>query len=250
MSLLLVLVLFVSSMPPVQGASKSSSCENGECVPKLIHRLEDLGKLYRKECLPKNIKTSEIESYHRKNGLSEKCWKYLTEINHLESEVLKHQNKLEARLGCEGKDCSLNASGNSLNSQLMFISQVEKKLSCTETKKRQVRNSCGSDMTCVLFASALGVGGYVAQKLLPASAKPKNCHLGNDSCLTRVAAGFLKATISFFEGSWDLLKMAGRAIKKKVGQFWNWVKGGEVTLLLLNWHWPRLLRIRVFSVCW
>jgi hypothetical protein len=100
-------------------------------------------------------------------------------------------------------------------------------LSCTEPKKQAIRNQCPADLNCALVSTAMGVGGYLAEMIVPANAKPKGCNLGDDSCATQLATGFLKAAMSFFESAWDLLKMAGKAAGKKMGQFWNWVKGGE-----------------------
>lgn len=227
LSLFIAFILLLPAFIVPAEAAKKSSCENGECIPRLVDRLEDLGKLYKRECLPKGIKNQNVDDYIKKNGLSEQCWRYLTEVNHLEKELLSHQNRLEARLGCEGKNCKLSSPGESLNSQLANISRVKQKLSCTETKKRQIRNSCGSDMNCVLLSSALGVGGYLAQMLVPQKARPKNCHLGKDSCVTNLATGFLKSAFTFFKGAWDLLKMAGRKVKQQMGKFWNWVRGAE-----------------------
>lgn len=228
-SLKLVLILLVTSLsswaPIVEAATKTTKCENGECIPGLVAKLQDLSAVYRKQCLPKGIKESQIESYHMENGLSEQCWKYITEISHREDELLKHQNRLEAKLGCEGGDCKYG--GETINAQLADISKVEQQFACTETKKQAIRNKCPSDMTCVLASTALGVGGYIAELIVPASAKPKGCHLGDDSCLTQLATAFLKSAITFFEGAWDLLKILGKKAGQKMSQFWNWVKGGE-----------------------
>lgn len=224
-SLLLVFSFLIPSFPALASKKKTSHCENGECIPGLVDRLEDLNTLYGKQCLPKGIKESDIEKYHLENGLSEECWKIVTEVKHLEEQLLAHQNRLESRLGCEGGKCS--AGNETINAQLADLNKVQSELACTEPKKKQVRASCGSDMTCVLMSTALGFGGYIAEKLVPAKAKPKGCHLGNDSCLTQLATGFLKATMTFFEGAWGLLKSAGKYAGKKMGQFWNWVRGAE-----------------------
>lgn len=228
-SIKLALIMLITSLsswaPMVEAATKKTSCENGECIPKLIDKLEDVGALYKKQCLPKGIKHENIEKHHMDNGISEQCWKYITEIKHLEDELLAHQNKLESRLGCENGECK--APGDSLNSQLGQLSKVQNNLSCNETKKAQIRNQCPSDMNCVMISSAMGMGGYLAELLVPAKAKPKGCHLGNDSCITQLATGFLRAAITFFDGAWDLLKMAGKKVGQKMKQFWNWVKGAE-----------------------
>ena len=219
-SIKLALVLLLSSLTslgPISIAfAQSSNCENGECIPKIVNQLKDLGKVYQKEC-----------SQSLENGLTERCWKIITEINHLETELQKHQTRLEARLGCESGDCKQPKGTESLNSQIAALSKVEQNVSCTPAKKQQIKNSCSSDMTCVLAATALGAGGYLAELIVPEKSKPKNCHLGDDSCLTQLATGFLKAAISFFEGAWDLMKIMGKAAGKKMTEFWNWVKGAE-----------------------
>jgi hypothetical protein len=233
-SLHLAFILLLSSLMPVGGSGvalasskKQSTCEDGECIPGLVARLEDLTKLYKNQCLPKDVKSSEYAKYHKENGLTEECWKFITEIGHLEKQLEAHKTRLEARLGCESGDCKLPDSGNSLNAQLNQLTKVEQKLSCTEPKKQEIRKNCAGDMGCVLISSALGMGGYLVEKLVPEKVKPKNCHLGDDSCLTQLATGFLKAAFTFFEGAWELLKMGGKAVAKKTKEFWNWVSGAE-----------------------
>lgn len=230
-SLKLALIFFftaVSSLGPASVAyAQSKSCENGECIEKLIDKLEDLGAVYSKQCLPSQGSKANLSKYHVENGITEECWKIITEINHLESELQKHQNALEQRLGCESGDCKLPGAESSLNSQIASLTKVEQNLSCTEPKKQAIRNQCPADLNCALISTAMGVGGYLAEMIVPANAKPKGCNLGDDSCATQLATGFLKAAMSFFESAWDLLKMAGKAAGKKMGQFWNWVKGGE-----------------------
>lgn len=230
-SLKLAFVFFLtalSSLGPVSIAyANSSSCENGECIEKMIDKLEDLGAVYSKQCLPSQGSKANLEKYHLENGITEECWKIITEINHLESELQKHQTVLEQKLGCESGDCKLPNAESSINSQLTALTKVEQNLSCTEPKKQAIRNQCPADLNCALISTAMGVGGYLAEMLVPSNAKPKGCNLGNDSCATQLATGFLKAAMNFFEGAWDLLKMAGKAAGKKMGQFWNWVKGGE-----------------------
>ena len=204
-SLKLALVLLLSSLSslgPVSIAyAVTSTCENGECIDKLIDTLEDLGTVYSRECLPSQGSKTSLKSYHEENGLTERCWKLITEINHLESELQRHQGKLEERLGCQGGDCKLANQDDNLNSQLTELTKVEQNLSCTIPKKQAIKAQCPQDMNCVLAATAMGVGGYLAELIVPAKAKPKGCHLGDDSCLTQLATGFLKAAITFFEGA-------------------------------------------------
>lgn len=230
-SLKLAFVFFLSALstlgPVTQAYALASSCEDGQCIEKMIDQLEDLGKVYSRQCLPSQGSKANLEKYHLENGITEECWKIITEINHLESELAKHQNLLEQKLGCESGDCKLPNAESSINSQLTALTKVEQDLSCTEPKKQAIRNQCPADLNCALISTAMGVGGYLAEMIVPANAKPKGCNLGDDSCATQLATGFLKAAMSFFESAWDLLKMAGKAAGKKMNQFWNWVKGGE-----------------------
>jgi hypothetical protein len=212
----------------VSWAQSQSSCENGECIEKLIDRLENLGEVFKKQCLPsEGLKSNDLKSHFEENGLSEQCWKLITEINHLEAELQKHETRLNEKLGCETGECKQPHSDDSLNSQLTTLTRVEQNLSCTEPKKQTIKNQCPNDMACVLTATALGVGGYLAELVVPDNIKPNDCHLGDDSCMTQLATGFLKSVISFFEGAWDLLKMAGKKASQKMTDFWNWVSGAE-----------------------
>lgn len=227
----LALIIFLSSVSllgPVSVALAADNCQNGECIDKLIDKLEDLGTLYKKQCLPsEGMKSPDLKTYYEEHGLSESCWKLITEINHLETKLQKHQTLLEQRLGCESGECKIANEPTTLNAQLTALNKVEQNLSCTEPKKKAIKNQCPQDMNCALISSAMGVGGYLAEMMVPQNAKPKNCHMGDDSCATQLATGFLKAAVSFFEGAWDLMKMAGKKAGQKMGEFWTWVKGAE-----------------------
>lgn len=220
-SLHLALVLLLAALSPLSAVAQgTSTCENGECAQELVGKLNDLNTLYQNQCLPKKDMTDdEIIEHHQKNGVTEQCWKYMTEISHLEDKLQVLQNKLENRLGCEGGGCKgPNSPNDDVNSQLADLAKVEKTISCTEEKKQAVRSKCGSDLKCVLMASAMGIGGYVAEKMVPSNWKPEGCHLGDDSCATQLATGFLKSVVNLFEGAWDLLKAGGKWIGKKIWQ--------------------------------
>lgn len=213
----LLALLFLFNSIPFNAFADSSNCKHGECVSSLINNLEDLGNLYKDQCLPKkSMSDSELTSYHEKQGISEECWKLMTEINHLEDELRKQNANLEA----ESLTCDDTSSDVELN-------KLEKELSCNEQKKSEIKSQCGEELKCVLAASALGFGGYIAEKMAPAEWKPKNCHLGDDGCGVQLATAFLKAVVSFFEGAWDLLKAGGKYVGKKAGEFWDWVKPAD-----------------------
>ncbi len=221
-ALKLAFIFFLSSFAnwgtiSIAEAKSTNRCEDGECIEGLLDKLEDLGKVYQRSCLPAR----------EEKGLSEQCWKLLTEINQLEGELAKHQTRLEGRLGCESGDCKHPDQNLSLNSQVRALENEEAKLTCSPARKQEIKNQCPSDMSCVLISSALLTGGYLAELIVPQNAKPAGCNLGDDSCITQLATGFLRAAISFFEGAWDLLKLAGNAASKKMTEFWSWVKGAE-----------------------
>ncbi len=234
-SIHLSLVLGLSSLAPFHANAKASTCENGECVPVLIERLENLGQVYRRECIPPGKIPINLEAYHLEHGLSEACWKYITEINHLETELLKHENRLETKVGCTTGDCKISSSDGNLQAQLGQLNIVEEEISCTETKKMAIQRQCPEDTNCVLASSALSIaslpmgtmGGYLAEKFLPEKNKLKNCHLGDDSCVTQLGTAFFKSAMTFLDGAWDLLKLAGNAAGKKMSEFWDWVSGAE-----------------------
>lgn len=235
----LVLVLGLTALglhyPPVQAASNINKCDKGECIPGLLDRLKSLGTKYHQECLPKGKIPANLEAYHRARGLSESCWKYITEINHLEAKLLRVQNQLELKAGCSGGNCQLPADAQNLNLQLNQFSHIGEELSCNGPRKIAVQKQCPDDLNCVLASSALSLaslpagamGGYLAEQFLPEKNKIKNCHLGNDSCVTQLGTAFFKAALTYLNGAWDLLKMAGNAAGNKMGEFWNWVTGAE-----------------------
>lgn len=220
----------LSSLAPVfsQKAHAQDNCENGECVNDLIERVQDLGSVYQRECLPsEGVKVESLKNHFEENGLSERCWQLITQIQNLESTLQKHMTHLEEKLGCQSGDCKLNHQDNSLNSQLLSLSKVEQTLACTIPKKAEIKKKCPQDLTCALAAGAMGAGGYLAQKIFPGSALPKNCHLGDDSCTNQLALGFIKAVVSFFEGAWDLLKLGANKARAEMKNFWKWVSGAE-----------------------
>lgn len=207
----------------------ASSCLEGECIPILITKLENLSQLFQKECFPKGQVPTNLNEYYETHGLSEQCWQYITEINQLDNELQKHQSQLEGRLDCSQGQCQTLAN---VPSSINNIEEINQELSCTPDKKKQIANECPGDLTCVFATSVLslttlGVGGFVAENYLPKEYKPQNCNLANDSCVTQLATSFLKAAATYFSAVWDVLKMAGRAVNKKMTEFWNWVSGAE-----------------------
>lgn len=222
LSSLILFFLFSSSLMASQ-----EECKNGECVENILTTLENLGKVYEETCLPSEA-VSDLEKYYLENGLTEECWKYLSEINHLEKELSDHRSRLKVNLSCGSGTCKMaGLPEENIPGQLTKLAIKETELTCSSNQKKEIKDNCKSDMTCVLAASAAGLGGYSAERLFPEKSKLKNCHLGNDSCLTQLGTSFLKTSFTFFEGSWDLLKLAGNKIGEKMNDFWSWVTEAE-----------------------
>jgi hypothetical protein len=77
----MALFLIVISVSPGLVIADDKSCENGECIPEILGKLESLGQIYQIQCTPKNDPSEgELKAYYKKNGMPEQCWKYLTEI--------------------------------------------------------------------------------------------------------------------------------------------------------------------------
>jgi hypothetical protein len=225
-----LILSFLLVLAPVQiQATSQSSCENGECIPNLVTRLQNLSSVYQTKCLPPA--GSNQQKFYTENGITEECWRLITEVKHLEGQLQGHKDRLEGMNGCQSGQCQQNNPSQNLVAQIGDLSQLEQNPTCSETKKQQIRSACGEELTCVLASSALslgaGVGGYIAEQLLPDKAKLNNCHLGHDSCVTQFGTAFLNTVVTFFSGAWDLLKSAKRYAKKKMGEFWTWVKGAE-----------------------
>ena len=228
-SLNLALIFLMTAFAPAFAQKQvTSTCENGECIEGLIDKLEKLGTVYKKQCLPPKIQDSEIETWHKKNGFTEECWKLITEIKNFEEQLLKHQNRLESRVGCENGECKdQNSPSNDLNSQINNLTKIKSEVSCTPQKKAVISKQCPADMNCAMMSTAMGMGGYVVEKLIPKNWKPAGCNLGDDSCMTQLATGFLKAAFTFFESVWDLLKLAAKKSGEAISNFWNWVTDAE-----------------------
>ncbi|MBA2406236.1 MAG: hypothetical protein H0V66_15780, partial [Bdellovibrionales bacterium] len=231
LALLFLLSSFSTAFAQTKTAHKApvaATCENGECIEGLVDKLQKVSSLYRQQCLPKNIKESEILAYHEKNGFTEACWKYITEVKNLEDQLLHHQNNLEAKLGCETGECKNPESArNDINFQLNNLNKVEAEVSCTPQKKAAIDKQCPADMNCAMMSTAMGVGGYLAELIVPANWKPTGCNLGDDSCITQLATGFLKAAFTFFESAWGILKFVGKKTGEALTDFWDWVTDAE-----------------------
>lgn len=217
MKLILLQLIFLTVIA-IQGSFAAS-------VATIVKELEDTGALYEKECLPENKSEAAIKEHHKKHGLSEKCWKFITRINHLDNELQKIKLDEETKVNCENGRCQSNES--SLVTQVTELQRINRAPVCTTQKKQEIKNKCNDELTCVFVGSATGVFGLALESLLPSSMKMKDCNLGNDNCTTQLVTSFLDAAVTFFRGSWELLKWAGTSIGNSVKDLWEHVVGAE-----------------------
>ena len=206
----------------------SVSCPKGECVEKMVGLLEaKIKAAYKDKCLPPS-NTKDPEAWFENNKMSMNCFKQLREIEELQDKLQKVENYLS--LNADKGTCphckQADNPADGIMGNLAAVQAANEELSCSPERKKQIWDKCGSDAMCVLIASSLTTLGPLANKVLPASLKNKGCN-SNDSCLTQLAMGFVKAVFGLFEGLWDLLKGAGNLIKKGASNLWDWVRGAE-----------------------
>lgn len=238
---LLVLVLILPSfiVPNVTEAwakdisveefAAEKHCHEGKCVDRLTGLLEAKIKEAKKErCFPPETVKNQSEWYET-HPISLSCFKTIKEIEELSAKLKKveiYLSKAQEKGTCQ--NCKAKKSPvDELMSNIGDVDDVVAEVSCSPQRKKEIWNKCGSDALCVLVASSVSTLGPLGNKLIPSSLKNKGCKAGQDSCMTQLAAGFVKAVFGLFEGLWDLLKGAGKLIKKGITNAWNWVWGAE-----------------------
>ncbi len=219
------LLIFLISFDPAYAQKKmaegAQSCESGECIPKLISQLEESSEIYREQCLPKGIKESDVASYHQKNGVSIPCFDMINRINRLEGELQKHKNILELKTNCETNKCK--EKPGQVTAQISELTKIKSEPMCTPEIIVQVKNRCSADLQCVAF-----LAGPPISNLLFNLGRPPGCSSSVDNhCGVQLITSFFKAAVTFFKGSWELLKIAGGAIGNKMSDFWEKVAGPE-----------------------
>lgn len=206
--LLLLLTLFTSTF------AFAEDCPDGKCIPRLLRKIRLVSEIYKAECLPPKIKLSEIEMYHKEHPLTEQCWRYLYEINLLDEELSKHQAVLDTKTNCETGDCK-KVEVKPFFQNIEDILQAVPQNTCTEKRKERIRKRCPDDLKCHFMSAAfIGFSGYYFNDVI--SKKPKNCHLGDDACSTRVALAFIDTVNHFLKGVGNIIKWS-----------WNKVTGSE-----------------------
>lgn len=240
LSIFLAFILFLPSLiiPVGLTYAKSSSsedfrpeksCKDGKCVDRLTGLLEAKSLEAKKNgCFPpeNNKKPSE---WYQNHPLSIDCFKLLKEIEELIAKIKKvevYLKNLDEKGTC--KSCEKGKSPISdIMTNLEDLDKANAQVSCSAQKKKEIWNNCGKDALCVLVSSSIDTLGPIANKMIPASIAGKGCKNGQDSCLTQLATGFIKSVFGLFEGLWDLLKGAGKLVKKGITNAWNWVWGAE-----------------------
>ena len=149
LSLKLAFILLLASLSPLSVLAQESSCENGECIEGIVHKIQDLSAVYKQQCMPKNESSEkELKEFYESHGIKESCVRIMREINALDAEVQKHQIRLESHLGCENGECKIPGSpSDDLSSQ---VSKITKDLTCSEEKKKAINDHCARDRKSVV----------------------------------------------------------------------------------------------------
>ena len=220
--------------PKISLENLEETCPQGECVDNLITELEGVQKMAEDEgCLPKEgASEDDITAFYESQLLDDACVGRMAKIQELQNLLTGIQAHFEGiSQAHQGSDCSelYDENGELIDPALAAV-LAETAPSCSEEKKKKVSEECGADLWC----SAAATGSTMLRPISLAigddwikSVMPKNCDPTNDNCLVHAATGFFKATLFFFEGMWDLLKMGGNYLKKQAIGAWNWLTGVE-----------------------
>lgn len=213
------LLLFALFLSFTAFAGEKSYCENGECIPPILNRLENLSRLYEDECFASDATPESITTYLEKHGLSERCWRIMTEIKYYDEQLVIQRSKLENSITCEGENCKATKTETILIENILNIRAVQVEMSCNEVKKQRTIQTCMEESSCVLFGPVVEIAQKLNQKLhnyRPAT----QCNGVKDQCLTHIATAFAHSAMAFFDGLWELMKIGGKKI-------WQSMAGAE-----------------------
>jgi hypothetical protein len=235
LSFILALVLLLSNISfayeahaAVVGFNPAKDCPNGSCVRGLTSLLEAKIKSARQDrCLPPENHKNQ-KDWYQSHSLSEKCLKDISELKELNKKLEAISNYLAQKPECQ--DCLQNKSALSsmMKGEISPFLKVAEAPLCTETAKKEVWKKCDEDAACVFVSTATTfIPSTFVNKLIPSSLGKDGCDGSKDSCLKQMAMGFSKAVFSFFEGMFELLKMAGKGIKSTATDLWEYLEGAE-----------------------
>lgn len=218
-----VLALFLSFIFTMQSLPLAYASEVSE-TDRIIVSLTNLTHNFDKGCVPK-LKTS-YTSYLKTHGMSEACWKLITEINYQEARLSALHPQLANKVNCATGNC---LKGTKPIVNLPSLSPIAP--ACTQADKNRISTNCHKDMACTLVSSVstlplTNLKLLSPQKLLPRGMSPRSCS-ANDSCINQVVTSFFNSIMKFFNNAWDMLKIAGEMAKDKLGDFWTWVSSAE-----------------------
>lgn len=218
LSIFLSFIFFINTFTYVEASDKNKSRE------EILLKLENLSNSFEKHCVSSKIKN--VEAHLKSHGLSESCWKLLTEINHLEKQLPSLHPELVNKISCP--NCSSNLGLPEIALPQLPLSQ---ELTCSAEDRKRNLSQCPNDLSCALYSSLTTLPGtnkwiVSPEKILPKGIAPTNCTPG-DSCTNQIVTAFYDAILNFFSASWDLLKMAGGFAKDQLVDFWSWVTSSE-----------------------
>jgi hypothetical protein len=206
-------------------------CPNGQCVEALSALLEAKVNQAKKDgCFPP-ASTKDATSWYQSKQLSLDCFRELKEID----ELFEKLKAIELYLSEMTEKGQCESCGPDIVGMSGLISNIEEVDAATQVcsieRKKEISDKCTDDAKCVLISSATTALGPAlmpfSQTFLPSDLREKGCKANQDSCLTQLATGFVKAVFLLFEGLWDILKGAGKLAKQGIKNLWNWVTEAE-----------------------
>lgn len=204
-------------------------CPYGECFEALVSEADQLKEeAFSNGCIPRelDLNTIEIDTYLDNNIISETCLRIIARLDY-------NQEKIELTLAyldgilAEDAECSELAGADIDLGDLSGLSDVNARLACTDQIKEAQRRECANDFKCALSSILSTLTGPIGSLVGLDTVGGESCDSTQDSCLIQLATGFVKGAELFFEGTWELLKMAGRGIRNGLSNMWDWMRGAE-----------------------
>lgn len=200
-------LIFQLSLVGISFADETSSCEDGQCIIRVVDELELLQQqAHENKCLP--AQGEDAQDFLKKNGLTQKCFEIIQKIFTEQEKLINLSYQFPDELNLINS-CQVNNTNPLLGNEVQELSD---QLSCTPEKKAKVTKQCHQDLLCVLYTNTAGFLGPLGERMMPSSLSESGCQSSYDNCFTQVATSFVKTIDSFLKNSWEMIKAGSRGV--------------------------------------
>lgn len=207
-----------------------SECLADDCFDSLIQEAQFLEQiLVTEQCLPSWQEESDLEVFFQDHIFSDDCIDYMNQLEQNASARERLLNEIEDFQRAHAGQCHDDSIGpfTMMSGLLASFGEVEAELNCDPEYLASQREGCLQDFMCALANNFGANNRFTARVIDLDSLLGPDCDPVNDLCLTQLATAFSRSVLFFFEGMWDLLKMAGSGIRSMGQSAWGWMRGGE-----------------------